>query len=380
MGKDYYEVLGISKNASKEEISKAYKTLAKKYHPDISKEANSADKFKEVNEAYKVLSDESKRSQYDTYGSTDGANPFGSNSGFSGFSGFSNFSSGFNSSDFGVDLDDIFESFGFGGFSSTKGKRKSRKNTNLRQTLNVTIDDIYFGNKKKVSVLRDVKCETCDGSRAKNKSDIKTCVNCSGTGVVEEYKRSFIGTIKSQKVCPKCGGEGVEITNPCDSCSGKGFKQKKEEVEIKIPKGISNETTIKVQQKGNFDENTKSYGDLYLDINIVDSKDFEIEGEDLYKILDIDFIQAILGDEVEMDHFEKTLSIKIPKGSQMDTTLRLKDRGLPILNSSSFGDLYLKLNILIPKKITNEQENLLIQYANTLKDKSLFGRLKNFFK
>ena len=378
MTKNYYEVLGVSKSASKEEISKAYKNLAKKYHPDISKEKDSAEKFKEVNEAYKTLSDDNKRQQYDTFGSTDGGNPFGSNSGFSGFSGFSNFSSGFSSSDFGVDLDDIFESFGFG-FSNSKNQRRRRKSIDIYDVLNVSLDDIYFGQKKEIYITRNVKCDSCDGYGAKNKDDIVNCSKCDGSGVVDEYKKSFIGTIKSQRVCDKCSGKGKEFKRFCDKCYGKCVIKKKERIEIQVPKGITHEARIRVSSKGDYDEETRQYGDLFLTINLVNQKDFEIDEFDLYKKVDIDFIQAILGDEIDIEHFKKTLSVKIPKGCEVDTILRLKGKGLPILNKSECGDLFLKLHIVIPKKITSEQEKILIQYANTLKDKSLFGKVKKFF-
>ena len=379
MAKDYYEILGVEKGASKEELKKAYKKLAKKYHPDISQEADAEKKFKEINEAAGVLLDDEKRQRYDTYGSAEGgAGGFGGGSGFGGFGG----GAGFDPRDFGINLDDIFEQFGFGGFGgqSSRSRQRQKKDTSLYSEIEITLEEVYFGVEKEVSISRDVKCETCSGSGAKNSSDVVKCSTCEGKGYVIETKNSFLGMIRTQKICPKCEGRGEEIKNPCSDCKGKGTERKKETVKVKIPKGIENSMTLRVTGKGNYDSETDIYGDLYLRVFVVKDSHYDVDEADLYRTLEINFIQAILGDEVEFKHFKKTLSLKIPEGTQSGTILRLKSKGLPHFNYSSFGDLYVKINVEIPTKTTKEQKKILMDYGNTLKDKSFMDRMKGLFK
>jgi molecular chaperone DnaJ len=375
MAKDYYSTLGISKNASNEEIKKAYKKMAKKYHPDISKESNASEKFKEVNEAYSVLSDSSKKSNFDNYGSAE-------NSGFGGFGGGgsqrSSGGGGFSSSDFGFDMDDIFESFGFGGGSSGRQSQRAEKEVNIYQNLTVSIEDVYFGKEIEIKVTKDEICSKCDGIGG-SKNDVKTCSTCNGSGVEDIIQKSFLGNIRSQRICSGCKGKGKIIHNPCASCGGEGVEKNKSTLSITIPKGIENGVTLRISKKGHYDSYLKSYGDLYLKINMTVPENIEVEGIDIYKNYDINFIQAILGDEIELEHFDKTLNVKIPKGCQVDTILRIKNYGMPSMSYGGQGDLYLKINILIPKKTSKEQEKLLISFGKTLKDKSLFGKIKSLF-
>ena len=209
--KDYYDILGVSKEASKDEIKKAYKKLARKYHPDVSKEADADTKFKEINEAAGVLLDDEKKQSYDTYGSAEGPQGFG------GFGG-----GGFNPGDFGINLDDIFEQFGFGGRSGFGSSRAQQKDTRIQTSLTISLDDVYFGVKKDITVTRDVPCDTCDGVGTKNPSDVKTCSTCNGSGVVIEVQRSFLGAMRTQRACGACSGTGSTISNPCSTCSGSG--------------------------------------------------------------------------------------------------------------------------------------------------------------
>lgn len=374
MAKDYYEILGVSKEASKEEIKKAYKKLARKYHPDVSKEEGTEQKFKDINEAAGVLLDEGKRKQYDTFGSADG--PQGMGGGFG--------SGGFDPRDFGINLDDIFEQFGFGGFGSggfggfSQGQR-SGKDTRVYQEISISLDDVYFGSQKDITISRDEMCEVCDGKGTKNPNDLKTCETCNGQGMVIETQRSILGAIRTQRPCPTCKGTGNRISNPCSSCNGEGTKKKKETITLKIPKGIEDGVTLRVTGKGSYNPDSKTYGDLYVGIRVKNNKDYEVEGSNLYKSVEINFIQAILGDEFELDHFDKTLKVKIPQGTQSGTVLRLKNKGLPDFNYSSHGDLYLKVSVQIPTKVTTKQKEILLEYAKTLKDKSFLSRLKNMF-
>lgn len=371
MAKDYYETLGISKEASSEEIKKAYKKLARKYHPDISKEENAEDKFKEVQEAYDVLSDEQKKSNYDKFGSADGMGA-GFGGGQGGFSGFG-----------GGGFEDIFEQFGFGsgfgggGFSS---RGRQEVDNNVYKEIEISLDDVYFGVKKDIKIKRDKPCSHCDGKGAKNPSDVETCQTCGGTGTVIGVQQTILGTIRTQKACPDCRGQGETIKNPCSDCHGTGTESSTDTIEIKIPKGIESGTTLRMSGKGSYNKDSKSTGDLFVKVYIQRNKEFEVDGSDLYKTMEINFIQAILGDEIEFDHFDKTLSLKIPSGTQPNTTLRLKDKGLPVLNSSINGDLFIKLKVDIPKKTSKEQRKILIDYAKTLQDKSIFERVKSFFK
>lgn len=381
MAKDYYKILEVDKNASKEEIKKAYKKLAKKYHPDISKEPDSEQKFKDINEAAGVLLDDQKKKNYDTYGSAEG--PAGFGGGGYGSAG----AGGFDPRDFGINLDDIFEQFGFGGgggfgdFGFGGGSRRSRRrDTSIHEEIEITLEDVYFGCEKDIKINRSKKCETCDGVGAKSKSDVETCRTCNGTGVVIETKNSFLGMIKTQKTCPDCMGSGEKIINPCNACNGNGSIKEKETVTIKIPKGVETGVTLKVSGKGDYDKDSREYGDLYVRILVRKDKDLDVDGMDLYKTLDINFIQAIIGDEIEFKHFGKTLALKIPEGTQPSTVLKLKGKGLPHFNYSTYGDLYIKIDVEIPTKTTNKQKEILMDYAKTMKDKSVIDRLKSFFK
>ncbi len=379
MAKDYYKTLETEKSASKEEIKKAYKKLAKKYHPDISKEKDADMKFKEINEAASVLLDDEKRKRYDTYGSAEG--PSGFSGGFSG--------GGFNPEDFGINLDDIFEHFGFGGgfsngfggFGNSYGQtsRNQRNDTRVYEEINVSLEDVYFGVEKDIKITIDEKCPSCNGKGAEDPSDVEICSNCNGAGVVIEVQRSILGAIKTQRICSECNGKGKKIKNPCSTCNGRGVKSSKTSVNIKIPKGIENGVTLKASGKGSYDPVSQSYGDLYLKIYIKKHKTFDVDGSDLYMNLDINFVQAIIGDEIEFKHFDKTLNLKIPAGTQPGTILRLKGKGMPYFNYNSNGDLYVKINVEIPTKTTNKQKQLLMEYAKTLKDKNIFDRMKNFF-
>lgn len=375
MVKDYYDILGVSKSASKEEIKKAYKTLAKKYHPDISKEENAEAKFKEINEAAGVLLDDQKKQQYDTYGSSDGP------SGFGGFGG----GGGFNPQDFGINLDDIFEQFGFGGssgfsgFGGSSSSRRRQKDTRVYAETQITLDDVYFGAEKDIKITREVECSTCNGKGAENPDDVDVCSTCHGSGFVTQTQRSILGHIRTQRPCPNCHGAGKTIKKPCSSCHGLGSVSEKETINIKIPKGVEDGVTLRVSGKGNYDSDTDTYGDLYLKIHVKHENGLDVDGEDLYKTLEINFIAAILGDEIEFKHFDKTLSLKIPQGTQPGTVLRLKGKGLPYFNYDSYGDLYVKINVEIPIKTTKEQKKILHDYAKTLKDKSFLNRLKNLF-
>ncbi len=367
--KDYYDILGVSKNASKEEIKKAHKKLAKKYHPDINKDPGASDKFKEIQEAADVLTNDDKKQKFDTYGSAEGPQGFGgSSSGFSGFGG-------------GMNMEDIFEQFGFGGFGgNSSSHRQQERDTSIEAQIEISLDDVYFGVEKTIKINKEDKCDSCFGKGAKNPEDVLTCSNCHGSGVETIVQRSILGAIRTQRPCSKCRGSGKIIKNPCNNCSGTGTTKTKSEINIKIPKGVENGVTLRVSGKGSYNPDNSNYGDLYLKVFVKKHKTFDVDGADLYMNLQINFVQAILGDEIEFKHFDKTLSLKIPTGTQSGTVLRLKDKGLPYFNYKENGNLYVKINVEIPKSTTNKQKEILLDYAKTLKDKGFMDRLKSLFK
>lgn len=366
MSKDYYNTLGVDKSASKDEIKKAYKKMARKYHPDISKETDAEQKFKEVNEAAEVLLDNEKKQRYDTYGSADGPQGFGGGG------------QGFDPRDFGINIDDIFEGFGFGGFGGGQSSRRRQKDTRESAQIYVNLDDVYFGISKDVTYSRDVECDSCSGTGG---TGVTTCSTCQGSGVETVIQRTMLGAMRTQRTCSVCNGTGKEIKEKCSKCLGSGTQREKTTQSVKIPKGIEHGVTLRVPNKGSYDSHTKSYGDLYLQVLYNDTKGFEIDGPDLYKEEKINFIQAILGDELEFKHFKKTLKMKIPQGTQSGTTLRLKGKGLPVMGrDNQFGDLYIKVKVEIPTKVSNKQKELLMDYAQTMNDKNFFKRMKSFFE
>jgi molecular chaperone DnaJ len=367
--KNYYETLGVSKSASKDEIKKAYKKLAMKYHPDRSKEDNAEEKFKEANEAKDILTDDTKRRNYDNHGDAEGPQGFGGGRSSSGFGG-------------GFNMDDIFSQFGFGGGGGGFGgsSRRQQKDTRVYTEEEISLEDVYFGLEKEVKIQRDDICSTCDGKGAENPRDISTCGNCNGSGMVLETKQTILGMVRTQAPCPACSGEGKTVKNPCHNCHGNGCTRKVETVKIKIPKGVESGITLRVTGKGDYDKDTASFGDLYLKIYVRNQNDYEIDGADLYKSIPINFVSATLGDEVEFKHFDKTLSLKIPEGTQPGTILRLKGKGLPHFNYSSHGNLYVKINVEIPTKSTSKQKEILLEYAKTTEDKSFIKRMKELFK
>ena len=368
--RDYYEVLGLSKGASEDEIKKAYRKLAKQYHPDINKAPDAETKFKEINEAYEVLSDPQKKTQYDQFG-------------FAGMDG-SNFSQGF--SDFG-DLGDIFSSFmgGMGGaFSGFNfGGRSSRRNGPMKgdnRYLSMDIDflDAIHGITKTISISVDKKCEKCDGSGAASKSDIETCSTCHGSGVTMRQSRTPFGVIQQQGVCPDCNGTGKRIKKKCPECGGTGYKTIKEQVEVTIPAGISTGQQVRIQGYGERGENGGPNGDLYIEIRVKPHKNFIREGNDIYIRVPITSIDATLGTKIDVPTPYGDVELTIPPGTQPNSKLRLKGYGVKSLRSNTKGDQYVEIEVNIPKKLSKEEKELYEKLAT--KKENIFEKFKKSFK
>ncbi len=356
--KDYYKVLGISKNASGPEIKKAYRKLAHKYHPD---KGGDAKKFKEINEAYQVLSDEEKRSQYDRFGRVfDGAQQGGSGQGFDPSQGF-DFRSGFSSSNFGFgfeDLGDIFSDF-FGGARGGK-KRDVRKGKDIQIDVEVDLKDVLHNQEKEIFLKKKVTCSRCKGKGAEPGSELKECFSCRGTGRVQQVNKTFFGTVTRYVICPDCGGEGSKPEKPCNVCKGEGRIDSEEKIKVVIPAGVDSNQVLKVKGKGAAGRRGGSSGDLYIRIIVKEHPDFKRKGDDLIIEHPISFSQAALGDEIEVSTLEgKDILLKIPAGTQSGKVFRVSKKGLPHFSGFGRGDLYVKLDVKIPKKLNKKQKELL---------------------
>ncbi len=368
--KDYYKTLGVSKDASKEDIKKAYKKLAKKYHPDLNKDNPEAEKkFKEINEAASVLTDDQKRSQYDQFGS---AGPQFGNGGFGG--GFEGFQGG----DF--DFNDIFSSF-FGGGGRSPRRRGPRPGDDLRYDIEITLEDVAKGLEKKVKIKKTDKCSYCDG---KGGTGVKTCSTCHGRGSVMQQRRTPFGIFQTQTTCPTCHGRGEIIENKCSHCHGTGQELKEKTIKISVPKGVSDGTRLRLSGEGEAGEAGAPSGDLYVFIHVKEHDLFERDGSDLYIEVPITFSQAALGAKIKVPTILGKAELKIPAGTQPETLLRMKGKGLSNLRYSGSGDQYVKITIDVPTKLTKKQKDLLKEFDESLKGKKphekLLDKLKEVFR
>ncbi|MGD9910415.1 MAG: molecular chaperone DnaJ [Candidatus Izemoplasmatales bacterium] len=363
--RDYYEVLGVSKTASDDEIKKAYRGLAKKYHPDVSSESNAEAKFKEVQEAYDVLSDSTKRSQYDQFGHA------GMNGGFGGAGGFNG--AGFENFDFG----DIFSAF-FGGGARSGGNQRNRprKGSDIQRRMTITFEESIFGKKEVIKVPTFDECHVCHGSGAASSKDIHTCSRCHGSGFVTVEQQSLFGRTQTRTACPVCGGSGKEITNKCSNCHGDGVERVTKEVEIKVPEGIETGQQIRLEGYGNKGSNGGPNGDLYIVFEVSSSNTYTREGDDLIVEVEISFSQAALGDEIEVPTVYGNVLLKIPSGTQSKTKFRLRGKGAPNVRTKQKGDEHVIVNVQTPTKLNNEQKKLFEQLARL--DDSVKSRFRKF--
>ena len=371
--RDYYDILGISKSASKEDIKKAYRKLALKYHPDKTKgDKSSEEKFKEASEAYHVLSDEKRKANYDQFGHA-------AFEGASGGQGFGNF-------DFSSSFSDIFEDFfgdSFGGGFGGASRRSNNRGNDLRYDLNISLEEAYKGLEKKIRYTTYQKCKECTGSGAEKGSKPITCNQCGGKGKI----RSNQGFFTIQQTCHQCGGYGETIGKPCKKCNGNGKVQSQENISVKIPKGVDDGTRIRLSGRGEAGSKGASSGDLYLFISIDNHSIFKRSEENLYYELPITFSDAALGTTVEVPSIDGGRSkIKVPAGTQYGKQLRLKGKGMPILRRNMFGDLYIKIVTEVPISLSKRQKELLEEFKG-LEDnkptpiiKSFVEKAKKFWK
>ena len=352
MAKNYYETLGVNKSASKDEIKKAFYKLAHKYHPD-KKEGNEA-KFKEVNEAYQVLSDDGKRSKYDQFGSADAEGFGGSQSGFEGFD-FSGFQNGDADFDFG-NLNDIFSDFFGGGMG---GRREVRRGRDISTEVQISFSDAVFGTDRKILITKTSTCSTCSGSGAKTGSKMETCKHCNGQGKIHETKRSFLGTISSTKTCEVCLGSGEVPKELCEKCKGKGVLRQEEEISIVIPAGIRDGEMIRMTGMGEA-VSKGTGGDLYIKINVAPHPVFKRDGNDLVMTLNLKLSDALLGTEYPIETLDGEIKVTIPEGVSVNEILRVRGKGVPI-SKNKRGDILIKLNIKLPSKISRSSRALIEQ-------------------
>ncbi|HLC50322.1 MAG TPA: molecular chaperone DnaJ [Candidatus Nanoarchaeia archaeon] len=357
--KDYYKILGVSKGASKEEIKTAYKNLAKKYHPDINKDKDASEKFKEINEAAAVLGDDQKKTQYDQYGS---AGEQHSSSGFSGFD-FSDFMSDGE----GFDMDDMVSRLFGGGFGGRQ--RRKQRGSDLRYDMEIELEDAAFGAKKTISIPISEKCDKCNGTGAESKSDIVTCSDCNGKGVATSTQRTPFGLFSTTTTCRKCRGQGKHIKNECRECGGNGTVRKNRKIEIKIPAGAETGTQLRVQGAGEAGEKGIESGDLYIVLHVKEHKTFERHGNDVYIKMPLSFTTAALGGEIEVPTLSGKATLKIPAGTQSNTTFRMRGQGIPELQTHHTGDQHVQIYIVVPEKLSKKQKKLLEDFDKENKKK-----------
>lgn len=384
--RDYYEVLGVSKSATPEEIKKAYRQLALKYHPDRNPDdKNAEEKFKEAAEAYSVLSDADKRARYDRYGFAGMNGGSASGGGFGGGFGDFNLNDILNSV-FGSGFD--FGGFNFGGFGggSSRGGVARQRGSNIRVKVKLNLQEIAKGVKKKIKVNKYVTCDHCHGSGSENGAT-ETCPTCHGRGQVVQTVNSFFGAMQTASVCPTCGGTGQIIKNKCKHCQGEGIMKGEEIIDIEIPAGVGNDMQLTVRGKGNAGPHNGINGDLIVVIEEEESKDFERDGSNLIYNLFLTIPEAILGTQAEVPTIDGKVRVKIAPGTQSGKVLRLRGKGLPNINSYGSGDMLVNVNVWIPKKVTREEEKLLEELSKsenfkpnpTDEEKSFFNRIRDYF-
>ena len=377
--RDYYEVLGVDKSADEKEIKKAYRKLAMKYHPDVCDEEGAEDKFKEISEAYAVLSDDEKRQRYDQFG----------HAGMDGFTA-EDFYQNINFEDIfqGFDIGNIFEMFGFGGGSRSRGGRSGpQRGSDIYTEVPITLEEAYEGCEKEIKITRSEICPTCNGSKSKPGVEPKTCPTCGGSGQIKEVSNTFLGQMMNVRPCRECGGTGKIITDPCEDCKGKGSKRKQKTIKIEIPEGVDEGNHLRVSGEGNCGEAPGLEGDLIVTVHIKRNKKFEREGDHIYYEQQISFPQAALGDLITIPTIDgKEVEFKINPGTQSGTVFKLRGQGMTSVRHGGRGNMYVTVSVVVPKKLNNKQKELLNEFAEVSGDeikhveKGLFDRVKDAMK
>ena len=378
--RDYYEVLGVPKGASDDEIKKAYKKLARKYHPDLNRNdpKTAEEKFKEVNEAYDVLKDPQKKAAYDQFGhdafdprrggSAGGGNPFGGAGGFGGF-----------------DMDDIFDMFGMGGGSRRARRQGPERGADLRYDLEISFEEAAFGKEIELSIPREENCPTCGGSGAAKGSTPETCSVCHGTGQEQVMQRTMFGSMMTSRTCSHCHGTGKIIKDPCKDCRGTGRKSVTKKIKVNIPRGVDDGQRVRVTGGGEAGVRGGANGDLYVYIFIRPHKLFQRRGNDVIIEIPITFVQASLGDTVQVPTLDGAVDLKVPAGIQTGTVLRIKGKGIPNLRGSGRGDEHVRVKVTTPQKLSTKQKELLKEFAELSGDavnpeqKSFTEKFKDLF-
>ncbi|MET3558814.1 molecular chaperone DnaJ [Streptococcus rupicaprae] len=364
---EYYDRLGVSKSASQDEIKKAYRKLSKKYHPDINKEAGAEQKYKDIQEAYETLGDEQKRASYDQFG------PAGAGGGFGG-GGFG----GFDGGGFGG-FEDIFSSF-FGGGGASRNPNAPRQGDDLQYRINLKFEEAIFGTEKEVKYNREASCHTCHGSGAKPGTSPVTCGRCHGSGVINVDTQTPLGMMRRQVTCNVCHGRGQEIKDPCQTCHGTGHEKQAHSVTVKIPAGIETGQQIRLSGQGEAGINGGPYGDLYVVVNVQASDKFERQGTTIYYDLNISFVQAALGDTVDIPTVHGDVEMTIPAGTQTGKKFRLRGKGAPQLRGSGQGDQFVTVNIVTPTKLNDKQREALKAFAAASGEQVQPSKKKGFFE
>ncbi|MFO8069916.1 MAG: molecular chaperone DnaJ [Alkalibacterium sp.] len=376
---DFYDLLGVSKDASQEEIKKAYRKLSKTYHPDINKESNAEDKFKKISEAYEVLGDEQKRAAYDQYGHAATDPNFGAGGGFGGSAG------GFG----GGGFEDIFDQFfGGGGGGRRRSPNAPRQGEDLQYVMDLEFEEAIFGKETTIRYNREEACENCDGSGAKPGTSPQTCSKCHGAGAVNVERNTPFGRVMTQQVCPVCNGTGKEIKEKCPVCHGEGHTKQQHSVKVTVPAGVEDGNQMRLQNQGDVGENGGPYGDLYVIFRVKASNTFDRRGSEIYYELPINMVQATLGDELEVPTVHGKVKFKIPAGTQPGTTFRLKGKGAPRLRGAGNGDQHIKVKVVVPDTLTEDQADHLRKFAEASDyddvveqgDSSFFSKVKDAFK
>ena len=374
--RDYYEVLGVSKTADDKEIKSAFRKLAKQYHPDINKDKDAPEKFKEVQEAYEVLSDANKRKTYDQFGHA----AFENNAGGAGYGGgFSGFSSGFGFDD--IDLSDILSGVfgsGFGFSSSSSNGNRSRKGNDVLYRMNLSFMEAVYGCEKDITVDVYETCKKCDGKGGHGEA---TCSRCHGSGTVTEEARTMFGSFMSKTTCPECGGKGKSYKETCQDCKGAGRIKKRKTLSVTVPAGVDTGHQVRLREKGEAGINGGPNGDLYVEFNVASHEIFKREGNDVYMELPINIVQATLGCKKEVPLMNESIVLTIPEGTQNGEKHKIKGKGVPYVNSSRVGDLYIVIKVVTPTKLDRKQKELFKELSKTdLDDNNTISKFKKFFR